>query len=86
MTSDEKEARQAALESYIPTRVGTPGMRIHEVEKIMGHARNVVLHCDNNATTLQRWRDWYGLWTQMIADGHETVPRDYRWDPTTLTC
>jgi hypothetical protein len=86
MTSDEDVARYRALESYIPSTVGRPGTHINDVERIVGHARNVCLHFDESATALDRWREWYGLWVQMLQDGHQMVPPGYKWDRVTLTC
>lgn len=86
MTSDEDVARYRALESYIPSVVGGVGTRINDVERIANHARNVVLHFDDSASALQRWRDWYGLYVQMLADRLDKVPPGYTWDPVTHTC
>ena len=86
MTTEEDVAPYRALESYIPTIVGGTGTHINDVERNANHARTVVLHFDDSSSSVRRWRDWYGLYVQMLADELDKVPPGYTWDPATLTC
>lgn len=86
MSAQDDLKEYTRLMRNIPDIAFCTGMTLDAVKSAVDDAHTVVREYDSSSIALRQWRDWYGLYTQMLSDGYDICPENYRWEPTTLTC